>query len=184
MKHFYSSLLVLFSFFTLAPCGLAEAKIPIKDRVPNQKPGYCAWASLETVCRHQGIKEGYDLVEKRKLDPDVITWCGEVLPKNLGYEWALEGKLQKLGVKYKINRTGWKNKEGLRLIISGVDSGRGAVVGVLDTPTCKGPHAIVVIDFKKETFEYIDSNTPKVTWVGSVDWFLEKWDGLVLVLEK
>src|SRR5690348_15375838 len=112
MRRFALLVLVLLASVSTA---LAEAKIPIKDRVRNQPPGYCAFAALETLCRHQHIKAGYGLLESRKLDPDEITWDGRFIGRNEGTDWAIEGKLKELGIRYEMNHTFHKDRAGLRM---------------------------------------------------------------------
>lgn len=181
MKRCFSALLAL-SLFVSSIFGRAD--IPIKDRVPNQSPGYCAWASLETMCRHQGIREGYDLLEKRKLDPDRITPDGWFIPRNRGDDYSVEQKLIELGINYRMNLTGGSKEEGLKLLVETTQAGHGAMIGVKKTPTCNGSHAIVVIDINSEEFEYIDSNRPGSIWVGKIDWLMWAWDGFVLAIEN
>lgn len=162
----------------------SEANIPVKNRVHNQMPGYCAWASLETVCRHQKVKAGYDLVEKRKLDPDYWTWDGRFVGRNEGTDLAIEGKLKGLGIKFQMNPTWAKNRAGIRMMVKATEAGKGAVIGVWHDPVWHGHHAIVVTDINEKTFKYIDSNHPDKIWEGSVDWLLQEWDGFVCVVEK
>lgn len=177
-------LVSLIFLLSCAPFSLGEAKIPAKDRVRNQQPGYCAWAALETVCRHQGIKAGYDLLEKRKLDPDLITWDGRIIRRSEGHDFSVAAKMQELGIAYQMNPTGAKTKEGLRLIVEATEAGHGAVVGLWHEPVSGQHHAVVVVDINSETFDYIDSNSPGVIWSGSVDWFLWSWDGFVMTVDK
>ena len=164
---------------------LADAKIPVYQRIKNQPPGYCCWASIETLCRHQGIKAGYDLLEKRKLDDDYMMPDGKIIPKNIGYDDPVAWKLNKLGIKYKMNATFSPNKAGVAQIKKAVDSGKGAVVtvyhGYPTTPEC---HCVTVVAMNDKEYEYIDSNDPGTIYVGSMEFFFSEWTGFVLTVEK
>jgi|SRR6185312_1105195 len=184
MQRFLIALLTL-GLITCAAFG--DAKIPVKDRVHNTPwpTGYCAWAAIETVCRHQGVKAGYDLVEKRKLDPNYVYPDGTVLARNFGADAPIIAKLKELGIKYEMNPTDKTNKAGIDLIKKTVRSGYGAVVAVkCGLPTTPEAHALTVVDMNDKTVEYIDSNDPERIYVGSMKWFEEQWNGFVLVVEK
>ena len=163
---------------------LAEVKIAQKNRVPNQQPGYCAWASLETICRHQKVKAGYDLVEKRKLDPDYVRWNGEIILKHFGTDEAIAAKLEKLGIKYKMNHTKDNTQEGVNLIKKSVKNNKPALIGVWHDPNFHQHHALTVVDMDEDNFVYIDPNLPQVEYEGTMKWFFQEWDGFVVVIEK
>jgi hypothetical protein len=81
-------LAALFAVLFISGAALA-IDIPTDCRVPNQSPGYCCWASLETLGRTHGIPQLYNLVEARKKDPDSMIAYGSgphvqyvVRPKN------------------------------------------------------------------------------------------------------
>lgn len=178
------ALLTLATLLLFTPLLYSRAEISEKNRVRNQKPGYCAWASLETMCRHQQIKAGYDLVEKRKKDPDKYDYTtGQILWHNLGYDSEVESKLHDLKINFKMNRTHGNRQAGIDLIVHAVQNGHGAMVGLKCAPGCPTAHAVTIIDINDQTFEYVDSNSPKETWVGSIDWFLWAWDGYVITVE-
>lgn len=167
-----------------ATAVFGDAKIPIKLRVPNQHPGYCGWASLETMCRHQEVKAGYGLLEKRKLDADWVRLDGTISAKNFADDDVVAWKLKSLGIKYRMNHTFSNTKEGIDLIKLTVKEGRAAMVGVWHDPLYHGHHAITVIDMDDENFSYIDSNDPKAEYEGSMRWLWQEWDGFVVTIEK
>lgn len=165
--------------------SLAEAGIPIKYRVKNQWPGYCCWASIETVCRHQGIEAGYNLVEKRKLDNDYITWDGRIIAKNYGADDPIADKMKSLGIKFLMNPTSHTTKDAVLQIKKAVHEGKGAVIIVYHgLPTVNECHAVVVIDMNDKTYSYIDSNNPTAIYDGDISWFWQEWTGFVLTLSK
>lgn len=181
MRFFAPLFLLLFSTF-----AWADAYIPEKHRVKNEWPGYCSWASIETLCRHQKIKAGYGLKEARKLDPDFICPSGEIIPKNFGRDEPIGAKLDSLGIRYKMHPSGLIDEAGLEQILSAVSSGRGAIVAVSNgQPTTKlsETHVIVVLEFNDSEYLYFDSNDPGKNYRGSRAWFHSVWNGFVLTLD-
>lgn len=171
---------------------LGEVFIPVNCRVPNPPPGYCAWSSIETLGNHLRIKQLYGLVESRKKDPDTVTGAWklsleyglyyetEVIEKNAGTCDTIKEKLDGLGVRYVMQRDGGTDT---RLITDSINRNLGCVVGVWSgLPTCRGHHAIIVIDFNEKTYCYIDTNDCLSIYVGSRSWFDAYWDGFILVV--
>jgi len=178
-------LLALFAVLFLAGTVFA-IEIPTNCRVSNQDPGYCCWASLETLGRTHGITELYDLVEARKKDPDGLLAYGSgrnvryvVQPKNYGYDHALRAKLTDLKVKFWMEGSG--NTD--RTLLKYADS-HGCLVGVNPGARGKGAHAIVLTHYDDKIVRFYDCNNPKDMWEGSRQWFDFWWSGLVIVVEK
>jgi hypothetical protein len=156
-------------------------------RVPNQEPGYCAWASIETLGRKHQIESLINLVEKRKLDSDFVftktTATGEEVvtrPKHVGCDRSIEAKLKELGVKYQFQNTG--NKDFKILELNGTRLG--CMVGVQKGARGPAAHCIVVTKFNDKEVEFYDCNQPKTLWTGSREWFDYHWTGLAVVVEK
>ena len=184
IKNFFLSLALLCTLCSNY-CLYSAVTIPVENRIANESPGYCVWASIETLCRHQGIRVGYGLKEARKRDEDYVLPSGEVIAKNFGREEPVADKLQKLGIKYKMVPSGTRSDVGISLIKEAIKDGRGAVVAVWHgRPTCEECHAVVVIDFNEVNYEYVDSNDPTSTYVGTRKFFDAEFTGYVLTLER
>jgi len=172
---------------------VGEVHIPTKCCVPNQSPGYCAWASLETLGNYLRIKPLYGLMESRKKDPPFVrrTWWVDFdgfhemlysIDNNYGAWDSIQEKLISLGVKHKIQRNGVFNKT---LIRESIRENLGCLVAVNSgLPTCDGSHGIIITDFSDTGYKYVDTNNINVDFYGTMQWFDRNWDGLVVVVYK
>ena len=178
------TLSALLLFFLTSPVW-AEVYIPVKYRIENENPGYCTWASIETVCRHQKVKAGYGLKNARKLDKDFVLPWGEVVPKNFGRDEPVRAKLDSLGIRYTMHPSLVRDEEGIRQIKGAVSSGKGAIVAMWQGwPTTGECHVITIIDFNEDDYVYIDSNDVGKNYRGSRRWFETFWTGFVLTIEE
>ena len=172
-------ILAVFAVLILSlPCGAID--VAKKNQVANRPPGYCCWASLETLGRHHNIKVLFDLVEKRTNDPDsyIWTWSGWVfLPKNAGFESTVREKLDTLKVKFQYQSTG-----NFDIAILKNATKYGVVVGVKAGALCpgSGSHAIVLTHYDDEKVEFYDPNTQGDTWQAPREWFDFWWDGMAI----
>lgn len=159
--------------------------IPSKCHVDNQDPGYCAWVSLEILGKVHGIHELNNIVENRKKDVDTYVlnpynqW--EKHPKNLGYNYALRGKLTRLKVKFWMQDSGFYSRKLLKYSDS-----HGCLVAVKPgaIPGTKESHAIIITKYKDGAVTFYDCNKPDKFWVATKEWFDYYWTGLVIVVEK
>lgn len=182
MKKLLFILLVI-----LFPAISWSIEIDKKDRVPNQAPGYCAWASLETLGRHHSILPLIDLVEKRKKDSDVLVLNRDANgreyyvkhEKHVGNDFVLPSKLKELNVSFKMTNTGSSD----RSLLSYADS-KGVVVGVKTGARGPGAHIIVLTQYDEESIMFYDCNQPDVIWKGSREWFDYWWTGLSILVDK
>jgi hypothetical protein len=157
--------------------------IPRKCMVSNRSPGYCVWASLETLGWTHHIKPLYNLTEARTHDPDCLVPIGpnvyRVEPKNLGYDHAIRSKLDGLKVRYRMQNSGGTDRGLLKYAKS-----HGCVVGMKNGACGNFAHAIVLVNYDDEKVQYYDSNYPGEWWEGSRAWFDYYWTGMVIVVEK
>lgn len=179
MKKLIALMLVL-----LAASPAWAIDIDKKNRVPNQDPGYCCWASLETLGRTHGITPLYGLVEARTKESDthIEDGYGNVLvvhPKNYGYDYALRAKLTSLKVKFHMSSTGSVDRTLLKYAKS-----HGCLVGVKAGARGEGSHGIVLTHYDDKIVRFYDCNYPDKLWEGSREWFDYWWSGLVVVVEK
>jgi hypothetical protein len=182
MKRFFAALILLSLSASLV---FGKARIRVADRVPNQDPGYCAWACIEMLCRHQGIKAGYGLVESRKKDPDETLLDGTFVPHNLGTDPTIRRKLDSLHIRYHMHPSLVKDQAGIDLIMKTVKEGRGVlVVFYHGEPTTRGCHAVIITDWGENTYDFLDPNNIKVIYEGTHEWFLQEWTGFVLTIDK
>ena len=178
------SLFALLLLGCVSPFLFGKADVPKADRVANQNR-YCCWATIETACRHQGIRAGYGLMESRRHDPDYVMPDGTVIPRNYGFDEVVEQKLKALGIHYVMHPSKKKDEDGIKMIRDAVNRGHGAVVFLWDGyPTTREAHAILIIDWREDSYDYIDSNKPSAIFQGPREWFLEQWTGFVLTVEK
>lgn len=158
-----------------------------KDRVENQPPGYCSWASLETLGRHNNIQPLIGLVESRKQEADPVILETDAsgkqryvqMPKHVGSDSILRAKLSQLNVKFRMTETDSKDRS---LLILADDIG--VVVGVEQGARGPAAHMIVLTHYDDKTVRFYDCNQPEDIWEGSRDWFDHWWTGLSIVVEK
>lgn len=163
-------------------------EIPFKCRVLNWHPGYCTWASIETLGAVHGIKELDMLVKNRsdEMDEYYQNDKGEWIcyKKNVGWDYAVTNKLNSLKIKF-INQKHdnynrrllekYANKYGCVVTIKGDEKGNG--VSVSD-------HSIVVTKYCDTQVTFFDSNRPAHMYVASRAWFDYWWAGNTIVIFK
>jgi hypothetical protein len=171
----------------LSASARAEAIIREEDRIANENPGYCLWASVETLARHNHVRALYGLLASRKTDPDVWEWT----PRGMHYRHRAEGrldvlreKLANLGCqKYRIQVAGRRSTD---IIEAAVRAGRGCVVGIRlpgQGSTPAQSHAVVVTEFTESAVRYIDPNDVTHEHTVPRSWFAARWDGFVVCLD-
>lgn len=177
MKFIYS----LITLLALAVSAFA-VEIPKRHRVPNRDPGYCCWASLETLGRLHGVKALHNLVERRTHESGVyvLTWHGwEYIPNNVGCDFVVREKLEDLGVRFRQQETGYFSRKLLRYATSHgctVGMQRGAFEGL------DGQHAVTLTHYDDECVEFIDPNHPEQVFRATREWFDYYWMGMVIVI--
>lgn len=158
-----------------------------EDRRANESPGYCAWACLETCCRHQQIRAGYHLLDLRKKDPAFVDEHGHVFPRNAGGDGALTEKLDALHIRFKIVHSGrGMTVHGMKLVRQAVSAGKGAVVAVYAAaPTTTECHAVIVTDIDNAgRATIVDPNNIDVDYTMPPGWLQQYGTGLVIVLDR
>lgn len=158
-----------------------------KDRVQNEPPGYCSWASLETLGRHNDIEPLINLVQIRKQEPDPLVLETDAagkpyyvkMPKHVGSDAILRAKLLELKVKFKMTETDSKD----RSLLTYADS-VGVIVGVNTGARGPAAHTIVLTQYNDKVVRFYDCNQPDDIWEGSREWFDYWWTGLSIVVEK
>ena len=184
MKKFFVAIFLLAAF---AATSFA-VEIPPNCRVANIQPGYCCWASLETLGRLHGISSLEGLVDSRSKESDVVVVVPgygyypdvyRVEPKNYGYDHALRAKLSSLKVKFWMKDSGNSDRTLLKYANS-----HGCLVGMKAGARGDGAHGIVLTHYDDKIIRFYDTNNPKDTWEGSRAWFDYYWSGMVIVVEK
>jgi hypothetical protein len=175
--------------FLIAGEAWAQADIPMECRVKNRPPGYCVWASLETLGRHQKIDKLYNLTDNRAKDPDSVEpvfrlmFDGTIIQfekrihKAAGTAFSADKKLTELGVKHKITEI-----KDLTHIQEAMKKKHGCVVFLHPNPTFPGPHAVTLVNINDERVEIIDSNNCKHYWAPR-GWFDTYWAGAVITVD-
>lgn len=157
--------------------------IPKDCRVANIPPGYCCWASLETLGKVHKISSFDGLLESRTKENDtIVVYPGglhHVEPKNYGYDHAISSKLTDLKVKFWMNATGSFDRSLLKYANS-----HGCLVGLKAGARGKIGHGIVLIHYDDKIIRFYDTNQPNDTWEGSREWFDFWWSGMTVVVEK
>ncbi len=182
MKRF----IFAFCFFFLSSSAWS-IELEKKNRIPNQEPGYCAWASLETLGRHQHIEPLFHLVEKRKKDPDIYIQNFDengreflvLQQRYIGTDAVIKEKLDQLKIKFKMTLTRSKDRSLLRFA-----NDQGVVVGVKTGARGPAAHIIVLTYYDDKTVKFYDCNYPNDIWVASREWFDYWWTGLSILIEK
>jgi hypothetical protein len=181
------SLLLSFLLFTGSVVGAEPyVKISPKNRVENLSlhGGYCAWASLETVGRHLGIKELEGVMKSRTKDPDYKVWMdGRWLEckRNEGYDFCMQWKLNDLGLKKW--RMSLQNQFNRDILNYAVEKKLPCVVA-FKPAAFNGAHACILVGYDSKNVVFIDPNYPGYNYTASREWFDFHWDGFVLVIEK
>jgi hypothetical protein len=178
---------LFYIFFLLLSSTVLALEIEPENQVKNQKPGFCTWASLETLGRQRNIKPLINLVEQRKKDPsDVfITANGIITYKNSdGAGYQADKKLKSLGLKYYIQ---YEDNFNTNVLTYANDFG--CVIGIKEytlkwprSDVQPGPHAILLTKYNKSSIEFFDSNFPNKRFVGTTDWLMKSWTGLAIII--
>jgi hypothetical protein len=150
MRFFWAFAVFLF----VVNWARAEANIPGNARVANEAPGYCFWCCLETMARHQHVRELYDLKNARKTDPALLIG-GEVIPANAGSYPSVVDKLAQLRfTRYRIQPDG---DYSTRLLDEATRAGKACLVHI-EMDDGAGVHAVLIIEFGSEVVKYWDPN--------------------------
>lgn len=185
-RAFSVFILILLSLSITLNSVYAEAVIQDECRATNIQPGYCGWCCIQTMSKHQKIKEGYNIVESRKSDPD-FWYNGILTNRGSATDEEFKNKLNTLKIKFKNLPTGSDFRSVLNFIKITTVHGQGCLVvvaqGLPTTPRC---HAITVVDINEEEgwYRYIDSNDPIGLYQGQIEWLHYQATGYVLSIYK
>lgn len=133
---------------------IGQADVAQGNRVPNRTGSQCVWASLETIARHLGMTQLYDLTARYKSTAEPGTVNRVLSSRGIKHYWHDTGKQDWVSLK---NATAqhWPVAVG----ISGV-------------------HMLVVVDATDKGVKIIDNSDPKLAvreW--DVGKFKARWDG-------
>ena len=140
----------------------ADLAIDSKHRVENVSPGYCSWASIETLARHHDIKPLIGLVQHRV--------------KNKLANGGDNQEIMKVLNAAKVDYT-MRVIRDYKMLIKACDDGRGAVVNFYNYPDKDGYHAVTLVHIDEEEVRFIDSNKPAKEIRRTREWFDNHWDG-------
>lgn len=173
-----------FLFVLLSASQAFSWEVPSRHRVPNRPPGYCAWASLETIGRCHNIGPLVGLVDARSKDPGdwlQTRFGAQFFGPHAGLEATIGPKLTKLKVKHKVQWTDDKDTVILKSantlgVVAGFKEG---AFGAFQTE----PHAVVLTHIDDKRVEIYDCSRPKAMYYGSRQWFNENWTGFAVSVE-
>lgn len=152
----------------------AEIHIAPQCRVKNRPPGRCGWCALETLARHHGLESIYGLADRHPCT------CS---PR------SLEEALQQTGVRYRMQYPG---SRGRGILYYAMEEELGAAIGLRAEDASGahgtghahvGGHIVVLIDLSPNFVKILDPNDADGrTRTMSLRRFLERWDGLAVIL--
>jgi len=185
VKRFLISIVLFFIFALSLFGGEPYVRIPKDKQVENLNlhGGYCAWASLETVGNYLEIKKLSGLMKSRTKDPDykvLINGSWLECKRNEGYDFSIQWKLDELGIKYRMSRQGFYDRN---IINYGVKQKIPMVVA-FKPAAFDGAHACILIGYDNENVVFIDPNYPGWNYHATRRWFDYYWDGFALVVER
>ena len=164
MRRILSMILLLI----LTPFLAADARIKVKDRIPNSYPGYCVWCSLETLGRHQGVKGLFGLTD----------WYKRSGLDGGAAERQVQRQLDMLGIRH---RQQWGGTYDSRSVKRSCQEGNGCVVGFVGRSY---GHAVILTAWRDGIVRYVDPNWPAWDMQASAAWYLQNWDGWAVFLEQ
>lgn len=142
-------------------------RIEAVDQIPNEPPGYCVWASCETLARHHRIERLYGILASYRGTPAGTT-----------YDQAAD-KLSELGIPFIGRREGKQDHERLRL---SCERDIGAVIAVYGYPSRDSYHAIIVVEYDGADLKFVDTNNVGSTYRATRAWLDQSWSGFMLIL--
>ena len=162
--------------------GNSPAEIHIKksDIVPNGQPGYCCWASIETLANYLNINaKGLTRQRSRGTHYRLDNWEWHEVHNAGGYEDEVPDELNKRGILFEIEQN-----HDMGFLEKAINDGYGAVVGVYSgQPTCEGRHAIVLTDLTNVDYTYVDTNDIDGLYRGSRKHLEYNWTGFAVKLK-
>lgn len=166
-------ILPIFLLLSLPSLSLAGITVENKHRISNAPNGVCAWASLETLARHHGIKNLYGIRDHYTnwRDSEGRQWCGGADANDL-IEQCLILKVPVKGFKH----GPWD------LMQTACDKNLGCVIGVKDYPSEGNKHALTLIDWKDGWVWFLDCNDTSHVFKAPVGWLERHWMGFVVVI--
>jgi hypothetical protein len=210
MKRFIVVLSLLF-FFSQSQ---AEVKVDPKDHIPNQSPGKCGWASIETLGRTHGYKQLYGITDEKPEPAFHYELLEELKDKKVKHRWFAAKETEwwfivwhePLGehprtlkhcktpkeAKEYIKKN---KKEGVywveeqyhwtsQFLFDSIKDNLGAAV-TIQHPGHPALHMLVLTDINDQEVTLVDSNGKKGT-IRKIPLyqFLEIWVGFAIVIEK
>lgn len=166
-------ILPVFLLLSLPSLSLAGITVENKHRIPNAPNGVCAWASLETLARHHGIKNLYGIRDHYAnwRDSNNQKWRGGADADDLVQQCML------LQVPVKGFKHGPWN-----LMQKACDQNLGCVIGIQDWPSEGDKHALTLIDWKDDWIWFLDCNDTGHVYKAEVKWLEQHWMGFVVVI--
>lgn len=202
MSKFFLSLFTLL-FFSFP--AYSEVKVKKEHIAVNDEKGRCAWASLETA----GLTNGWEQVKDWTKNHPYSIYPSQMVDeltkaKIQSKVFLFENKEFYYFVKDKNNKTHKildNKKEADDLILAkGIDfyhirhqhwdlnfikqSIKRDVGAIVVISYVKATHAIYITDINDEKIKFIDSNYPKIIREESLEWFMTKWIGIAITIEK
>ena len=153
---------VLFSVSSL----FAGVDIPTECQVKNRKPGYCMWASTETICNYLGYKEGKGLVDWYAAQP----WNNGAWPEEV------ESQLKEFKIPFKANY-----EVDFKALCKYLNEDKPVLIA-FKKDSALGPHAVTAVDFKDGKLFFVDSNHPGHLYSFAEVDFKDQWAGWFIVL--
>ena len=203
-KKIFLTFVCLFLFVS---DSFSQVIIQEKDRTKNisefrdgKHQGFCSFACLQTLGRHNKITELYDVLEKRAKESDYRHWDGtqwvdepyvavkndnkiEKTERNIGTNWGIYTKLQSLGVKFYFQPDG---DSDLTIIKYAIKNKMGCMVAMHKNAFFKDSecHEIIILDLNDQEVEILDPNHIKSSIKKPRSWFNHYWTGRCFAVYK
>ena len=198
MKRFAYALLAC--LFLALPCD-AAAVIVLDDRVPNRADvtqdeagnksyhGYCAWACIETLGRHNRVDKLRGLVEWRQKSWPVQVTLRDVdgrfhtIRRNYGSDLAVQRCLEYLEVSFRQQATGTTDTLIVRrAVLDGSGVAVGMLPGAFEGMAADEGHAVIVLNFSRDFVTILDPNRVGVDKTFTRKWFDTYWMGWAVTI--
>lgn len=176
MKRFISCLVALLLFIQIT----FAVTVDKDNRVPNRPDGYCVWCCVDMVARQFGHKTLIGITDRKEQEK---VWNGrEWVKADGGADMGmLVNELKQHQIKYWVQWPGDRNTD---ILSKAKAADLPVIFGTKGYPVQGYAHAMLLVDYDKETVKFIDPNDASRIYSGSWEWFFYYWDGYTAVIER
>lgn len=145
-----------------------QVRIAMEHRVENRGPR-CFWSVMETLGRHNRIKQLYGISNVFKDAPERADVPGFL------HRYRLRHEMQ------------WEGNYDTAILKRGCDRGLGVAICIsyyIDTPqgSMEQAHMMTLVSYTKNYVRFIDPNKPGKVQQADHQWFRKYWDGWSIIL--